>query len=237
MHADFRRSNSQYEVEYIMTPTSWSYTQKLDLSELRYMVQILRSDNDVMQARCIRRMIELISRGIRQGFCDEIIEVINDEELKKMLLTRIIANCKELRMIRDVLIHILDQLPLREKENQENQLFEAEQVTDLEASVNISYSESEPSQIPSEEEVKAQLEAEVALLQQAIAEGGEHLYNKKWREETANHTIQRGLQSKRSFRKSLRNRINMSNGSGNSANSSKSDEDLSYPVHAIHANE
>ncbi|KAA6389482.1 MAG: hypothetical protein EZS28_014990 [Streblomastix strix] len=237
MHVDFRRSNSQYEVEYIMTPTTWSYTQKLDLSELSYMVQILRSDNDVMQARCIRRMIELISRAIRQGFCEEIIEVINEEELKKMLRTRVISNCRELRMIRDVLMHILDALPLDEQEIEENQLFEAELATDLKTPTNSSNSESEPNQIISEEEAQAQLETEVSLLKQAIAEGKEHLYNKKWRDDISHHIRQRSQLSQRSQRRIRRNKSNMSTGSGNSINSSKSDDDCSYPIRDIHANE
>ncbi|KAA6388179.1 MAG: hypothetical protein EZS28_016295 [Streblomastix strix] len=237
MHEDFRRSNSQQEVEYIMTPTTWSYTQKLDLSELRYMVQILRSDNEIMQARCVRRMIELISRGIRQGFCDEIIQVINEEELRKMLRTRVITSCRELRMIRDVLMHILDVLPLAEKENQENQLFEVAQLIDLEALENSSNSDSEQNQIISEDEAQGQLETEVALLKQAIAEGKDHLYNKQWRDDIQNHIRQRSLLSSRSQRRIRKNLSNGSTGSGISINSSKSDDDCSYPVHAIHAND
>ncbi|KAA6366870.1 MAG: hypothetical protein EZS28_037602 [Streblomastix strix] len=110
-----------------MTPTSWSYTQKLDLSELRYMIQILRSDNDVMQARSIRRMIELICRGIRQGFYDEIIGVIQEEQLMKMLRIRTHFSRKEVQMIRDVLMHIIEAFQPFVQEIEDNQQQQASQ--------------------------------------------------------------------------------------------------------------
>jgi hypothetical protein len=39
----------------------------MQIQEMRYMIQILRSENDVMQARCIRRMISLICRALSEG--------------------------------------------------------------------------------------------------------------------------------------------------------------------------
>ncbi|KAA6383063.1 MAG: hypothetical protein EZS28_021411 [Streblomastix strix] len=252
MRTGFKNTNClyEYDVEEIFTPTTWSYTQKLDISELRYMVLILWSDNEVMQARCIRRIIELICRSIRQGFCDEMIEVINEEQLRKMLRQRTKFSRKEVQMIRDVLTHIIDAIPPFEQEIEENIILEQTQEYEVEPSSNSSSnSDSERNQIieqdqeEEEEEAQMQLEQEVYLLQKAISEGKEHLYNKKWRQEIANNIKQRSQLSSRSFRRSRRNKSSCSNsssgsyGSGISANSSKSGDKCTKPVNAIHANE
>ncbi|KAA6357006.1 MAG: hypothetical protein EZS28_047467, partial [Streblomastix strix] len=214
MQISIQKVHCHYDVEDIMTPTSWSYTQKLDLSELRYMVQILRSDNDVMQARSIRRMIELICRGTRHGFCDEIIGVIKEEQLMKMLRLRTHYSRKEVQMIRDVIIHIIEALQPYEQEIEDNQLLEVAQVKDLNDSSSICNKESEQNQIINEEETQAQLETEVTLLHKVIAEGERHLYNKDLRDDIAFHIKQRENMSSRLSRRIRRNKSNSSTGSG-----------------------
>ncbi|KAA6380059.1 MAG: hypothetical protein EZS28_024415 [Streblomastix strix] len=236
MQISIQKVHCHYDVEDIMTPTSWSYTQKLDLSELRYMVQILRSDNDVMQARSIRRMIELICRGTRQGFCDEIIEVIKEEQLMKMLRIRTHFSRKEVQMIRDVLMHIIEALQPYEQEIEDNQQQQASQVTDLNASSSSCNIESEQNQIINEEETQAQLETEVALLRKAIAEGERHLYNKELRDDIAFHIKQRENMSSRLSRRIRRNKSNSSTGSGVSVNSTNSEKDNQL-LNSVNSNE
>ncbi|KAA6357533.1 MAG: hypothetical protein EZS28_046940 [Streblomastix strix] len=66
--------------------------------ELLYLAQILRSDNEIMQARSTRRMICIVCNEIRMGFGNEIYDFIINEKIDVMLKDYIRNPIRELRV-------------------------------------------------------------------------------------------------------------------------------------------
>ncbi|KAA6373352.1 MAG: hypothetical protein EZS28_031121 [Streblomastix strix] len=90
------------EIESVQNTLSQETPTNVDFEEMRHLAHILQTDNELMQARHMRSLIEIICKELRQGFYDEIIDFVNNEGLKEMLQTN---------TIRDALLHIVDVIP------------------------------------------------------------------------------------------------------------------------------
>ncbi|KAA6400899.1 MAG: hypothetical protein EZS28_003571 [Streblomastix strix] len=113
MSASIQKVNLEHnqDIDVVQNIMSQEPTQKLDFEELGHIVHLLHSDNEIMQAQHIRSLIEIICKELRQGFFNEIIDFIDNEGLIDILLTHVSHKYKELRTIRDVLLHIVDVIP------------------------------------------------------------------------------------------------------------------------------
>ncbi|KAA6402439.1 MAG: hypothetical protein EZS28_002034 [Streblomastix strix] len=214
----------EYTFEEEDTLSTWQLTQRIDIQELRYMVQILRSDNEVMQARCIRRMISLICKAIRQGDCEEIISVVKEESLRQMLRARVRYSRRELRMIRDVLTNIIDAFPSQEEFIiEENVVAEVEPLLPLDNSGNLSSNENE---FTTSDEENKELAEELDLLRQAIDEGKKHMWKKGQQDMKDRPQKQNGTRLSRS-RRSRR-----SSASDSMVNVSDEENNVPYQIEA-----
>ncbi|KAA6381687.1 MAG: hypothetical protein EZS28_022787 [Streblomastix strix] len=135
MSASIQQENFDYkqEIKSVQNPLSQETPPNVDFEEMRLLAHILQTDNELMQAQHIRRLIELICDVVRQGFCDEIIDFVNNERLLELLQMHVSHKHKELRTIRDVLMHIVDVIPHYEpSENSEKESIEMQQANKLE---------------------------------------------------------------------------------------------------------
>ncbi|KAA6387322.1 MAG: hypothetical protein EZS28_017149 [Streblomastix strix] len=169
--------------------SSQQFEIKKEFKELLYHAQILRSENEIMQACYIRDMIYIVCNEIRMGFGNEIYDFIINEKIDVMLKTYIRNPIRELQLMRNVIMHTIDALQysiLCERDkytNKANEEAKSEKISalsnscvSLRSQISLHRYDTNASEQSSFESTESNIPNTMRLLRQVMDEGSTHLF-------------------------------------------------------------